>query len=427
VTNVDEPTVAIVPWGDIFADWLDPLGVTPEQFRTEFIGSWMFSYIEALSRAGVRTILACFTSRVGRPTRWTHEPTGATMHFLPPARAFRAVRGLMLDARLGGRRDPATVGRAVVTHVAPYAATPVLRLARVLRRERCVGLLLQEYETPRFDVCVASTRILGTPIFATFQGGDYQMSRLERPLRPLTMRRAAGLIIPTHAESERVRARYRVPERRIRRIFNPIDTDRWRRGDRAEARTALGIAQEAIVVVWHGQLHRRKGLDVLFSAWKRLCEERPDLALELVVVGTGEALDEVRAAIKGLRRVRLDAEWVLDEGRLRTFLTAGDVYAFPSRHEGFPVAPIEAMACGLPLVATDAQGVRDIVEGEEHGGIVVARDDVEAFGRALLRLVDDAAARAELGRRARERVETAFSLEVVGAELRSLLVDRTDG
>src|SRR5215831_325618 len=97
-----EPTVAIVPWGDLFEDWLDTLGVSPEAFRDEFTGSWMFGYVEALQTAGVRAIVVCITGRVERPTRWTHRPTGATLHLLPPARSFRALRGLRLEEPLRG-------------------------------------------------------------------------------------------------------------------------------------------------------------------------------------------------------------------------------------------------------------------------------------------------------------------------------------
>ena len=417
--------MAIVPWGDLFEDWLDTLGVSPEAFRDEFTGSWMFGYVEALQTAGVRAIVVCITGRVDRPTRWTHRPTGATLHLLPPARAFRALRGLRLEEPLRGRRDASGLARAGITHLAPYLATPPLRLARVLRAESCNALLCQEYEAPRFDVCVGLGTVLRLPTFATFQGGDYQLSRLERLLRPLTVRRAAGLIVPTHTERERLICSYGVPETKLATVFNPIDLEVWRPGGREESRIELGIAADADVVVWHGQVHPRKGLDLLLASWGRICSERPGRALELLLVGSGEARSGLAQEVSrlGLHGVRVLDEWVLDPARLRRLLCAGDVYAFPSRHEGFPVAPVEAMACGLPLVATDAQGMADILEGgEEDGGILVARDDLDALTGALGDLLDDPARRDELGRQARARVERAFSLEAVGRQLRATLV-----
>ena len=107
---------------------------------------------------------------------------------------------------------------------------------------------------------------------------------------------------------------------------------------------------------------------------------------------------------------------------MRSILSAADVYAFPSRHEGLPVSPLEAMACGLPVVGADATGVADVVGG---AGVIVPRDEVDSFADALAALLADDERRADLGRRARRRVEEHFSLEAVGAQLRAFLVDRT--
>ena len=116
---------------------------------------------------------------------------------------------------------------------------------------------------------------------------------------------------------------------------------------------------------------------------------------------------------------------MLDRAELRRDLAAADVYVFPSRHEGFPVAPLEAMASGLALVAADAQGVREILAGgEASGGVVVPREDPGALAAALGRALDDPAWTEALGRRARMSVATRFSLEAVGSELKTFLVAR---
>jgi starch synthase len=113
-------------------------------------------------------------------------------------------------------------------------------------------------------------------------------------------------------------------------------------------------------------------------------------------------------------------EFVHDRTTIRRYLSAADVYAFASRHEGFPVALIEAMACNLPVVATDAQGVPDILEGgEASGGLMVPRDDSSALALALGRVLDNPAWSRELGKRARSRIEACFSLESVGKQLRA--------
>jgi len=114
-------------------------------------------------------------------------------------------------------------------------------------------------------------------------------------------------------------------------------------------------------------------------------------------------------------------EYVTDRREIRRFLAAGDVFAFPSRREGFAVAPIEAMACGLPVVAAAASGVEEALGGESEAGAVVPVGDVDAFAAALGRTIDDSAFRSRAGRQARARAEAAFSLRAVGEQLKAAL------
>jgi starch synthase len=194
-------------------------------------------------------------------------------------------------------------------------------------------------------------------------------------------------------------------------------------------RSRLGIRTDVVLAVWHGQLQmHRKGLDLLLDSWRRLTDARPGRALELMLIGAGadEPLLRDRISANGLGNVNIADGWVDDRERIVELLSAADVYVFPSRHEGFPLAPMEAMACGLPVVATNAHGLEDILtDGERHGGVVVPRDDAPAFERELGTLLDDEDRRLELGHLARERAVSAFSLETVGRALRRVLLRET--
>jgi starch synthase len=110
-------------------------------------------------------------------------------------------------------------------------------------------------------------------------------------------------------------------------------------------------------------------------------------------------------------------EYLNDRDAIRAYLSVADVYAFPSRHEGFPVAPLEAMALELPVVASDA--VPDLLD--EDSGLLVPSGDAEALAGALSRLLDDQPLARTLGRRARQRIETHFSPAAVGAQLRDFM------
>lgn len=431
------PAVALVDWSQLLEDYLDNIGVSFESFRDEMTGGWMFGYVDALRRAGVRVTLFCVSARVSETARFTHAPTGAPLCVLPAPRAYRYLRrrvpnpyAATVEEAAGPVRGARRLWRAALKDVSSYLSTPVVRLARELRRGRFDAVLCQDYEHGRFDVCLAAGRATGCRVFATFQGGDCSAGRLERALRGFAVRRSDGLVVAARGEAERVRSRYRLTNAKVERVFNPLDLEEWQTGDRAAARRRLGIPEAARVVAWHGRVDfRRKGLDVLLAAWREVTAARAGRDLRLLLVGDGNDAGELRERVARERPaglLRVDS-YVRDRALVRSYLSAADIYAFPSRHEGFAVAPLEAMACGLPLVGSDAPGVPDILEGgEASGGLLVPRGDAAAFASALGRLVDDEELCRRLGERARARVEECFSPDAVGAQLRAFLLRGRD-
>ena len=427
--------IALLPWGDVIEDFLDPIGLSLEDLRDHMTGGWAFGYIDSLQRVGVETELVCFSAKTTRLRRWQHGPTGASLTILPTTLPYKMLRRRLVDPyawtddeAIGNVRRRSRPLALFARHAAPYCATPVARLARYLYGRRHSALLCQEYEYPRFDVCTALGALLRLPVFATFQGGDYQLTMLEPKLRPLALRACNGVIVGSSAEVTRLESRYELEPAKIARIFNPFDVAAWPVGSNRRLRHELGIPQEARVVAWHGRVElHRKGLDVLCHAWQLLTDAHSDLGLRLLLIGTGVDAAELHRRIEGipLRDVHWVDDYIVDRALIQSYLSAADVYVFPSRHEGFPVAPIEAMASGLPVVAADAPGVLDIIkDGEVSGGVVVAREDGPALAAALTGLLVDDDRRRELGRRARQRAEAAFAPESVGRQLKDFLLAR---
>jgi starch synthase len=427
--------VALLPWGDLIEDFLDEIGVSLEDFSSKMTGGWLFGYVDALRLHGIRTCVFCFSDRVDGTVHKVHEATGARFVLMRTSAAYRGFRrrtqdpyGLTVEAMFGPRTGFSRQAWRLAHHLAPYLATPVMTLAREIRRAGCCAILCQEYESPRFDASVAVGKLLRIPVFATFQGGSWHRSGIERRLRPLTLQHCAGLIIGSSVEAARVRARYRIPSEKISRIFNPLDLSEWRPSPRRDARRKLGIPNTTSVAIWHGRIDLlTKGLDVLLEAWKVVCSQRSERDILLMLVGSGGGSDMLDEEIrrKHVPNIRWIRDYVLDRVQIRQYLSAADVYVFPSRREGFPVAPLEAMACGLPTVAASAPGVADIFEeGEKSGGLIVPVGDVTSLAKNLGFLFDDAEAARILGMRARERVEQAFSLQIVGSQLHDLFRER---
>lgn len=442
-TESRKPAIALLLSMDLIDDFLDHIKISLETYCQEFVGSWIFGYIEALQRAGTRPILFCASARVSSVTNYTHTPTGTQICVLPASKvylAYRSLRNQALSLYSGGQNqvftqinDTNPTRRSLLTRLknqvqsfGKYLSLPLGTLAHQLRQEGCRAILCQEYENARFDACVLLGRLTGLPVFATFQGGDKTFSALEYPLRHLAFRACDGVIISTQREIERVRDRYHLPSTKIARIFDPMDPTIWHPLDRAMSRSTLGIPPEARVVVCHGRIDwHRKGLDILVAAWEQICRDRPEVDLRLLLVGTGPDSAKLQQYLQAsnLRGVIWRDEFVNSRQEIQRYLSAADIYTMTSRQEGFPIAPLEAMACGLPVVASDAPGVPDILEkGEEFGGIIIPRDNTQALVEALGQLLDDPAWCQVLGKRARTRIENSFSPETVGQQLRDFLL-----
>ena len=178
----------------------------------------------------------------------------------------------------------------------------------------------------------------------------------------------------------------KVPKGRIRQLGNGIDLDRFGPPDaavRAAVRSELGIAPDALVVGAIGRLVVEKGYRELFAAWETLRTEHPDAVL--VVVGPSQP-DKA----DGLDQATLDAAEAIGvrftgmRDDVERIYHALDVYALLSHREGFPRSAMEAAACGLPIVATDIRGCRQVVDHDRTGLLVPPRDP-HALATEMLR------------------------------------------
>ncbi len=169
-----------------------------------------------------------------------------------------------------------------------------------------------------------------------------------------------------------------------------------------------------VTAMFVGRLHSNKGLDVLLTAFQQVIRRRPDQGWRLWLVGDGPLRSqlEAQAADLGLAERMKFWGWVENVSSL---LAQADVFVLPSRTEGISNALLEAMAVGLPCVATSIGGNVDLLQTHQ-AGLLVPPDDVNALAEALLSLGGTEALRAQLGRRARQMVEAHFSIDSVAQQ-----------
>jgi glycosyltransferase involved in cell wall biosynthesis len=424
-------TIALLIWSDLIEDYLGSIGLILDDYCTQMTGGWLFNYVEALKTRDIATVLMVVSAKAGKTYTTTHLPTGIPIVVLPAAKSYLFIRRFVPDPYTptkGKFRTYAWHKRWVleaINDALPYLCTPLLRLRKALRLHQCSAILCQEYEYGRFDACVWLGRMMKLPVFASFQGGDYQVSRLESWIRPRTIRKAAGLIIAPAAEIARVQRKYGVQANAIKRIFNPLDLRSNQAIDKIKARQELALPLHATIIVFHGRINiKQKGLDNLMAAWQMICQRLPQQELLLLLVGGGDDAPRLQQIIQeqNITRLHWVNQFINDRKLLSLYLSAADIAVLSSRQEGFPVAPTEAMAHGLPLVASAANGVADILEeGEQSGGILVPVDDVPRLAAALEELIVDEERRLRMGEAAKRQIENRFGLEAVGKELEAFL------
>jgi starch synthase len=423
-----EPVVGILV-GDGFDEWLDGLGMSLNAFSQQMMGSWVFNYVEALQAVGVRSVLFCVSTRVTALTRLAHHQTGVTLVVLPTSRISRLVKWFLmtqLNCLAQSELRPlkrAWQGMLFLTNA--YLATPLFPLFCEIRNEGCRSLLVQDYESTRFDLCVLLGRIKRVLVFGTFTGALPNKLFL-RPLRGLALKLCSGLAIGARVEAERVKAQYGIPEAKVSLIYSPVDLRVFYQRPQDQVRTQLGIPPLAKLAIYHGRIELSyKGLDVLLKGWGLLTRTHSEQDLRLLIMGTGTDAEEFGRLLSEnqIRGVRWLNKWINDRNLIRCYLSSADVYVFPSRGDACPNSVIEAMACGLPIVASDVNGIADIIEGgEESGGLLVPPGNAAALTGALKRVMLDPEFARELGLRARHRVEKCFSVEKVGKQLSTLLL-----
>ncbi|MBO5554014.1 MAG: glycosyltransferase family 4 protein [Solobacterium sp.] len=187
------------------------------------------------------------------------------------------------------------------------------------------------------------------------------------------------------------------------------------REDKALIRNELGLPEDAFVLYSIGELIPRKNHKFVIDT---LAEEfRNDPSLHYCVAGNGKLTEELTAHIKelGLENQIHLLGFRKDARRL---MYGMDVFVFPSYQEGLPVAVMEAMAAGLPIIATDIRGNHDLIHHEQNG-LLYPCDDQEAFLKCFRLLREDGGMRAAFGRQVQDDIMVC-SLEVIEPQILDL-------
>jgi L-malate glycosyltransferase len=292
--------------------------------------------------------------------------------------------------------------------------TAGIRLRAILERER---FDVVHFHTSRAHSMAPFARGFARALVVT-RRMDYRPNRVFAPY--LYNRAVDGVVAISTGVADSLAAAG-VDRSRVTVVHSGVDCDRFRpptAQERIDARRALGISDGEFVVSAIGALEPRKGHLYLIQAIGALAATEKSVTVKCLIAGQGS----INATLKRETWQVRSAERIKLLGRVedpRELLWASDVFAMPSLKEGLGVAALEAMASGLPMIASDVGGLREVVE-DDRMGILVAPENSAAIASAVSRLMESVELRAQMGAAARARAVENYSMEKMAAKTLAL-------
>lgn len=266
-----------------------------------------------------------------------------------------------------------------------YAASLMPFLLR-LRRAFPFDLIDAHFVYPDGVAAIVLGKAFRVPVTITLRGSIVRLStyRWHRPQIRWALQRAARIIAVSQS-LKTVVTHLGIPPERIRVIPNGVDSERFRRMDRTDARRACGLPLDRTILLSVGAVYAGKGHHLVVEALRRLVQRWPDLLY--VVVG-----DEMHGDNYRLRLEQTIASYGLEPhvrfigGRphedLPPWFAAADVFCLATRSEGWANVLLESIACGVPVVTTRVGGNAEIVR-ERIDGVLVPLGHISALASAI--------------------------------------------
>jgi teichuronic acid biosynthesis glycosyltransferase TuaC len=269
----------------------------------------------------------------------------------------------------------------------PFMARSVRKWVREIHARHPVDRIDGHYIYPDAEAALEAGRITGAPVMLSARGTDLNLYPQFPAIRERIRKNlhACQHLICVCTELKNVALELGMPAAKISVIGNGVDTSVFRSLDQDACRQKLGLPAKDRIILSVGHLVERKGFHILLKAFAQLQNRK---GLRLAIVGDGEmrgALHKLAAELGVTDQVHF-AGAVRNEG-LPEWYSASDYFVMASSREGWPNAVCEALACGLPVIATRVWGMPEIVTGD-HLGVLIPERTPEALAIGLQQAMD---------------------------------------
>ena len=272
--------------------------------------------------------------------------------------------------------------------------------------------ILHVHHVPLWQCIWPAVRIARIPVVVLTEHAKYSISRSEKLQEGV--RRAAQLVDCFTAVSEDLRNYFvkeiGVQEKSITVIPNGTDTSRFAPGPRNQVLEYFLPDQfDGKVLLSVGRLTEAKDQFTLLSAMEILKEQGRNV--HLILIGDGEMREQLEREIVQ-KKLTNCIHMTGSRSDVDQFLPGVDAFVLSSKREGFPMSILEAMAAGLPVIATKVGGIPEVIQDGKNG-ILVPSQDPASLANAICRVLDDSEYAGNLGQEARLTIEKNYSLKTI--------------
>jgi len=289
----------------------------------------------------------------------------------------------------------------------PKLVSGLLKLWQILKRGRFDAIVTFTHDSNVLGLPLA--KLAGIPVrVGTHLGEIRGMSKWRDSLHTFLVNSGViQILVASSARTKNNAIEAGVKPEKITTIYNAIMPFDVAHIDRDAVRQKIELKKDDVFFLAVGRLVYEKGHEILVEAMSTVTKS--DSHAIAGICGAGPLHDQLQAQIEKLNlqdKVKLLGQW----DKIPELLAASDVFVLPSRWEGLPMALLEGMMAGLPIIATRVEGVDEVVHPGEHGVLVPLESPAE-LAQAILQLLRSPADRQRMGAAARERVLNSYTTD----------------
>jgi glycosyltransferase involved in cell wall biosynthesis len=254
-----------------------------------------------------------------------------------------------------------------------------------------------------YDSIALICKMFRHPFVTQHHAGSYEnLPLLVRFYKRITLHFATRVLSANLGEINVLIRKAKLPSNKVTYVPMGVDTTLFRPISKEKSRQILGLKNDLLYTLFVGRLSPSKGLGVLIDAFADIAKKNPRVNLILIGPSTVEEKMYYQKKIKSLElEKRVQIAGFFPSRILALYYNAADIFVFPSLSESFGVSLIEAMACGLPVVASYTGVAPNVIRNGENGFLINPGNKEELIDRITL-LLDNDGLRSEFGKKGRQ-------------------------